>query len=835
MTKLKSYLLLIIFIHTISFAEDYTDLINSDNSFQHPNQGIINQNQNMINQFQNIINNNQSLSTNDQLNQLIINKTEDMMSSDSENCNITQYWNKSEYEAYQLIQQDFKGITVDGTLSRKSDIQPDRSFYEDIVNRKFYYDQNNFSDCLPIYSNTNNFVNNESTITREYECFNYKENLINCKAKKIIKQIGKEYRDLNLPRWIDDPEVGFRGNVEDVEIDDDGYVSIKWLGSWCSAKPNIYGNHYGDCAGNWRTYASSSGNCKNISLDKINKEPCIESINYAVGKDAYDYHHATFYYIPKQYIEIIDRSECDINPEECEMIYTDSCLNYPKNGCMDITNSYPIKNICENDTISQTSYIYGGITTIENNTIDTKANPITADITKFNALCLEYDEYWNCPLQNSNYIANRCEEYENDDNCVLIESVESEGYKKFRCIETINQLTTEPRVVSYNCNTQEIDCIGIECINVLYDTNNEDLSSVAATYNIMTGMKKTSSLEFQNDENNVKLFPGHLIKCKDYAIPSAPNCCDKNLCPAQVTWIDYALATHQMWKFGEKVGYTEKIMNSSYVQPVTQGWTNMKTTVATKMSEAWQTVSKPVTGFFAETTGAKTAAEVSQIETVKEVTPDVLSKFTSKLCEKSYKMLQSLGMEDFGKNLFTINPDTNAAEGMLSGEEISQKFLGEELGTMVYDVINFLGVVYTAYQVYKLVVAIAFQCDDDDYTLSQNRQMNLCFKINSHKERKLGKTIYNEHTYCCFDTLLGKIINRAGRKQLGINQDNCNALTQNEFKQIDLTKVDFSEWYVIFNNKIVNDLSTAQDTYKNKEYLTNELIQEKINIITKDI
>lgn len=76
-----------------------------------------------------------------------------------------------------------------------------------------------------------------------------------------------------------------------------------------------------------------------------------------------------------------------------------------------------------------------------------------------------------------------------------------------------------------------------------------------------------------------------------------------------------------------------------------------------------------------------------------------------------------------------------------------------------------------------------------------------CHYVGSYCALKVfGVCLQKKRTYCCFHSVLARIVQEQGRKQLGIDwgspkSPNCRGLTPDEFQKIDFSKIDFSEWY----------------------------------------
>ncbi len=80
----------------------------------------------------------------------------------------------------------------------------------------------------------------------------------------------------------------------------------------------------------------------------------------------------------------------------------------------------------------------------------------------------------------------------------------------------------------------------------------------------------------------------------------------------------------------------------------------------------------------------------------------------------------------------------------------------------------------------------------------------------------LGVCVTSKKTYCCFESELSRILQEQGRPQIGKKWDpakteQCKGFSLDEFAQLDLSVMDFSEVYAKFVDaaKLPNELETA--------------------------
>lgn len=91
------------------------------------------------------------------------------------------------------------------------------------------------------------------------------------------------------------------------------------------------------------------------------------------------------------------------------------------------------------------------------------------------------------------------------------------------------------------------------------------------------------------------------------------------------------------------------------------------------------------------------------------------------------------------------------------------------------------------------------QCNNEEKTLAIKRGSGLCEYSHEWCSKKtfFGSCIEKKRQYCCFRSVLAKVINKQGNAQLG--KGGCDGFTLEELQKLDFSKMDFSE----FINQIV--------------------------------
>lgn len=89
------------------------------------------------------------------------------------------------------------------------------------------------------------------------------------------------------------------------------------------------------------------------------------------------------------------------------------------------------------------------------------------------------------------------------------------------------------------------------------------------------------------------------------------------------------------------------------------------------------------------------------------------------------------------------------------------------------------------------------ECSESERELGIKRGSSLCTHARtwcSKKDPVFGSCLEETRAYCCFKSILAKLINRQGRAQLGLTLQQCGGLTIDQIHQIDFSKMDLTEF-----------------------------------------
>ncbi|XVN42342.1 MAG: conjugal transfer protein TraN [Candidatus Rickettsia vulgarisii] len=95
------------------------------------------------------------------------------------------------------------------------------------------------------------------------------------------------------------------------------------------------------------------------------------------------------------------------------------------------------------------------------------------------------------------------------------------------------------------------------------------------------------------------------------------------------------------------------------------------------------------------------------------------------------------------------------------------------------------------------------QCNPEEKALALKRDKGQCHFVGTYCSERapiFGTCLTKRSTYCCFNSKLARIVQEAGRAQLGLSfgvaqHPNCRGFTVEELQKIDFSKIDMSELF----------------------------------------
>ena len=108
------------------------------------------------------------------------------------------------------------------------------------------------------------------------------------------------------------------------------------------------------------------------------------------------------------------------------------------------------------------------------------------------------------------------------------------------------------------------------------------------------------------------------------------------------------------------------------------------------------------------------------------------------------------------------------------------------------------------------------RCSPDALNLAKKRKAKKCVDVGTYCAKKLPLIgcIIKRTSFCCYDSIIAKIINQEAKRQLGIKNGspespNCGGLTFEDLEKVDLSKADFKEFYdeIVVPNLNIPDMA----------------------------
>lgn len=267
--------------------------------------------------------------------------------------------------------------------------------------------------------------------------------------------------------------------------------------------------------------------------------------------------------------------------------------------------------------------------------------------------------------------------------------------------------------------------------------------------------------------NDCKVFKGEAMECKK-ALGGYVDCCEA---PESVSIFDYVNLTMNTLKMASSI---EALQRGQYAAG-SGYWAASKSAITSGASELikgeWGSIVDSATGAFQDTfaTGVESG---------------LVSEIQKWLMQKAYDAMVEMGASSAANAVFATN-----ANGAVTG-----------LSNAAGAVVNIIGWVYMVYVIVDLLINIIWECEEKEFELGAKKETRQCHFVGSYCASKaLGSCVEKRETYCCFGSVVGRIIQESARDQLGlgwgeVETPSCDGITPAQMSQMDWNQVDLSEW-----------------------------------------
>lgn len=318
--------------------------------------------------------------------------------------------------------------------------------------------------------------------------------------------------------------------------------------------------------------------------------------------------------------------------------------------------------------------------------------------------------------------------------------------------------------VVYECASglvEGIKCLGTQCADAYYDANKDFMMFATAT-EILKQIQIDTDI---TDLNNIRIFPGEHRECQSW--PN--NCCKKlqgGISVANYVTLGFNLA--KMYQF------------------VTTGFAAMSASTAASISKLFggSMVEHMILAAF-DTTVLAEGASIS------------LNLFTG--AGGPLDSLGSVVVDLFGTGEVLVTSTTYS--GTLS--VVSSIMTAVSIIMLVYSLVTFI---------YELI----WRCTQNDVATGvQLGQARCHYTGNRCADRFIGICIKRKNVYCCFSSLLARLIHQQGRPQIGKSwgspkKPDCSGFTPDELSQLDFGSMDLTEYMQYLEGKYTEQLDQQQ-------------------------
>ena len=275
-----------------------------------------------------------------------------------------------------------------------------------------------------------------------------------------------------------------------------------------------------------------------------------------------------------------------------------------------------------------------------------------------------------------------------------------------------------------------------------------------------------------NVANDCKVFKGEAMECKK-ALGGYVDCCEA---PESVSIIDYVnltMNTLKMTSSLEALNRTGNLFAPGYWAAGSEAVMSAGTSV---IKGQWGSIVDSATAAFQDTLSG-----VAQ-ETL-------MSELQKWLMQQAYDAMVEMGATAAADAVFATG-----ADGAVSG-----------LGSQAAMVVNIIGWVYMVYVIVDLLINIIWECEEKEFELGAKKETRQCHFVGSYcASEALGSCVEKREAYCCFGSVVGRIIQESAREQLGlgwgeVKSPTCEGITPDQMAQMDWSRVDLSEWIGMLN------------------------------------
>lgn len=390
-----------------------------------------------------------------------------------------------------------------------------------------------------------------------------------------------------------------------------------------------------------------------------------------------------------------------------------------------------------------------------------------------------------CPLNEGGNL-NTCKQYEQNPSCGFISQGCIKGAKgetgscyAFEEVWDCGYDTSYETIVNTGSQIEcpgGARCMGSECFDSSNTKSGDFAYAVAmlqvaqfAEHDLDCGGDGTDI----NEANDCKVFKGEAMECKK-ALGGYVDCCEA---PESVSIFDYVnltMNTLKMTSSLEALSRTGNLFAPGYWAAGTEAAMSVGSSV---IKGQWGTIVDSATAAFNE--GFQGAA---------------MGQIQQWLMQQAYDAMVEMGASAAANAVFATGAEGTATQGTVTG-----------LSANAAMVVNIIGWVYMVYVIVDLLINIIWECEQKEFELGAKKETRQCHFVGSYcASEALGSCVEKREAYCCFGSVVARIIQESAREQLGlgwgdVKSPTCEGITPAQMAQMDWSRVDLSEWIGMLN------------------------------------
>lgn len=418
---------------------------------------------------------------------------------------------------------------------------------------------------------------------------------------------------------------------------------------------------------------------------------------------------------------------------------------------------------------------------------------LNTETKEFEQKCYSYEEFKQ--LEGS------CKQYEENNRCEKTGSSCVEGWldettgvcymysDDYRCdvskpIEITSTKTT-------NVCSSMLPCLGTDC-SYGEEESNSQFEKAVMMGSIAQQVDDDASCA-TSDPNTCEIFPGEYEYCSWEVSGMGNNCCEA---PSS---IDYLSMIYMGYKTLQSESF--KSVSSTLSGGVTDQIGGLYTDFTTMLVDGWNAGSAAVVDFASSIMGdpefMQGAADAVGIGAGEAAKQSVINTMMVEMQQMVYSFLNEALPEAIAEELFqTVTQEMIDDQAQDFAANQAGDLALSEMAATFMSILSFVGLLYTIYNVINLLANLLTQCDDSEQDMGVKIAQKQCFKVgNKYCAKKvLGICYLRRQDWCCYSSMLSRIIADQGSKQIGKDMAGCPGFTIEEFGRIDFDKLDLSEW-----------------------------------------